>query len=129
MPSPGGTTIARRAHAGGGKLRLGRLRDGARATFSSVTIASGGAGLERRDARAQLGEQPAADHDVIGAVAERDIHGGGFAGAQRSGHHARGLRDVAGAATPSRRGKRRDDLVDDRLVRDVARHHGDVGLA
>ena len=32
-----------------------------------------GTGLERRDARAELGEQPAADHDVIGALAERHL--------------------------------------------------------
>src|SRR5688572_4279777 len=46
----------------------------------------GGAGFERRNACAQPGQEPAADHDVIGTAAERDVHDHRLAGPQRRGH-------------------------------------------
>ena len=44
------------------------------------------AGTKRGDARAERGDQAAADDDVIGALAERDIDDGRI-GAQRRRHH------------------------------------------
>ena len=61
----------------------------------------GCAGLERRDACPEFADQSAADRDVVGARAERDVDGDGFAGAQRSSHRAASATFAAGAVTPS----------------------------
>ena len=66
-------------------------------------------------------EQAAADDDVVGARAERDLDGDrlGSSPAQRRGHGVR-LRARRRRAAFAQRG---DDLVDDGLVRLVARLH------
>ena len=46
------------------------------------------AGAQRFDARAEAGEQPAADDDVVGALGQRDLHNGRLTGTQRRGHGA-----------------------------------------
>ena len=100
----------------------------ARATVSSVTIAAARAGLERRDARAEHRQQPAADHDVIGARAERDLHGGRFRRAQRRGHH--GAASAARLAPRRREARASAATISLTMVScdDLARHHRDVGL-
>ena len=60
-----------------------------------------GTGLQRRDARAEVRNEPAADRDVIGAVAERDRHRD-LTRLERSGHHG-AASTGAPAATPSTR--------------------------
>ena len=55
---------------------------------------------QRLDARAQARKQPAADHDVVGALGQRDLHHdrfGKLALAQRRGHDF-----ASGAAAMSR---------------------------
>ena len=126
--SPGGTTIGTARMPAARERGLGGL-EMARRHGLVGDDRGGGAGLERRDALPELGEQPAADHDVVGARAERHIDGDRFAGAQRSGHHrAASATFAAGAATPSTSRERGDDLVHDGLVRDFARHDRDVRL-
>ena len=84
---------------------------------------------EPGDPLAERREQAAPDHDVIGAVAERDIDGDRIAGAQGRGHGAvpSGAfrrctfgRDTAAQAF--------QDFIDDGFVRHVARFHRDVGF-
>ncbi len=58
----------------------------------------GGSRLQRRDARAEFGDQPPADQDVVGAVAQRHLDDRRLAGARVRGH---GALAIAGAASPS----------------------------
>ena len=79
---------------------------------------------QRRHARSELREHIAADHDVIGAIAERDIDDDRIVRAQRRGHgvfsrRRAGIRHHAQAI---------EDFLDDDLVQHFARLHGDVGL-
>ena len=103
--SPGGTMIAVVRMPAARERRLGGAevarRDGLVGDDRGRR-----AGLQRRDARPELGEQPAADHDVIGALAERHLDGHRFAGAQRRGHGGAsrcGRRARGRAARPARR--------------------------
>src|SRR5947199_9023213 len=57
------------------------------------------AGPERGDARAERAHDVATDHDVIGPVAKADIDGGGFADAQRGGHHGEASATFRGGGT------------------------------
>ena len=81
---------------------------------------------EPGDPLAERREQAAADRDVIGAVAERDIDGDRIAGAQAArswrGAFRRGAfgRDAAAQAF--------EDFIDDGFVRHVARFHREVGF-
>ena len=90
------------------------------------------AGPQRGDARAERRQHVAADHDVIGALAERDIDRDGIGMFQRRGHHL--ASNVSGddrcagglAAQPGMQGV--DAFVDDFFVRHVARPDRQVGL-
>ena len=110
--------------AGGCKRGLGGLQ---------VMLGDGLVGDDRRtrarpqrlDARPEQSEQPAADDDVVGARAERDLDGDRLAGAGLRGH----LRGHGAASVNAELVRQRgDDLVDDGVVRLVARLHDDVGL-
>ena len=82
------------------------------------------AGAQRLDARAQTREQPAADHNVISALAKRDLHHDRLGLAQRRGH------DGFSVPRPRRcSASCGDDFIDNGVVRLVARLHDDVGLS
>ena len=83
-----------------------------------------GARPQRLDALAERGEQPAADDDVVGARAQRDLTTIGSAArlAQRRDHGLLSARRDA-----ERLRQLGDDFVDDGVVRLVARLHVDVG--
>ena len=89
-----------------------------------------GAGPQGGDAAAQRLQHVAADHDVIGAIAERDIDGDGIGMLQGRGHGValRRVRCFAGgvAAQPGVQGL--DTFIDDLFVRHVARPDRDVGV-
>ena len=76
-----------------------------------------GARPQRGDARAQPGEEAAADRDVIGALAERHAHGR----FRRRGRKP-SRRPIPGAALVESRQARKiaEDLLDDLLMRRVA---------
>ena len=89
------------------------------------------AGAQRGDARAERGQHAAADDDVIGAVAERDVDrdiGGMF---QWRSHGVTLIPSVVGwaegalGAQPGAQGI--DTFVDDAVVRHVARADRQVG--
>ncbi len=73
------------------------------------------AGHQRGDARAGLGDQPRADHDVVAALAELDADAS--------------PRFTVAASLAKQRVERGDDLGDDRLMRPLARGDHDVGLS
>ena len=104
--------------------RLPPRRDDAARPSSSVTIAHLAPGRSALMRAPSARQQPAPDRDVVGALAERD----------RAPRSARPERSgaVMTAAPRCRRPRclaaARDDLVDDGVVRLVARLHHDVGL-
>ena len=85
---------------------------------------------QRGDARAQRWQHVAADDDVIGAIAERDVDGDRIGMFQRRGH---GVALIAvrccslAAAQPRVQGL--EAFVDDLVVRHVARPDRQVGVA
>ena len=91
-----------RRHIGGGEPRL----RGRQQQLLDIGVGDDrglGAGLERLQATPERAEQPAPDHDVIRARAERDRHGDWIAAAQRRRHDApsRGATRERSAATIS----------------------------
>ena len=88
MLSPGGTIDRRRARcprAASAASAAGEMMARDRLVGDDRDL---GAGPQRRDARAERGEQAAADHDVVAARAERDVDDDRIAGSQRRGHDA-----------------------------------------
>ena len=83
-----------------------------------------------RDPLAERRELAAADHDVVAALAERDVDDDRIARSQRRGHDAVSpfVASAGRRAARQRPGaQHRDDLVDDLVVRHLARLHGEVG--
>src|SRR5262245_53694846 len=60
------------------------------------------AGLERRNTRAELADDPPADHDVVGAIAECDVDDRRLACAKRRGHHGTAPAMLSGTGRPAR---------------------------
>ena len=87
------------------------------------------AGPQRGDPRAQRRQHVAADDDVIGAIAERDIDGDGIGMFQRRGHGVAPIVSDAcfGAAAAQPGMQRLDAFIDDLFVRHVARPDREIG--
>ena len=83
-PSPGGNNELARRDGGFGQCLL----DGIEVMELDIRIGDDedpGARPQSLDARTERRDQPAADDDVVAALAERDLHDGRV-GAKRSGH-------------------------------------------
>ncbi len=123
--SPSSTMIREVGDARRGERRLGRLQP----MLGNGAVGDDGgahAGPQRRDALTQRAQHVAADHDVIGAVAERDVDGNGGGVFQGRSHGEVAFIPSAGGSTAGRAPHRcacraSEAFVDDAVVRHVAR--------
>ena len=113
-----------RRHSGSGQRRRRAFQHVAR----HVVVGDNknlGAGPQRRNPRAERGNNAAPDDDLIAARAERDFDESGIA-ANRCRHAPSSFRRQVVAIQKA--GERAHDFDHDRIVRHLARLHGDIGL-